>query len=175
GGLRVAEAITVVRDVVEHTLGRDTLRKSLGDLVVRRRPGRVVAPLDEEPRLSGVATLAPSNPDEVPAPAKLLAVQHELELSLRQPRTGIADRLPGASIPQQHGAAAVLSLGDDALESAVFHRMILGAHRKTLRAGVEARSLGDGPADQDAVQLQAEVVVQARRGVLLHHERVPSP
>src|SRR5262249_17905493 len=125
--------------------------------------------------LAGVATLASSNSHEVPAPAELLAVQDELQPSLRQSRTGITDRLPGPSIPQQHRATAVLSLGNDTLERPVFHRMILGAHREAFLAGVEARSLGNRPAEQDAVQLQAEVVVQARRGVLLHHEGVARP
>src|SRR5262249_25335719 len=77
-------------------------------------------------------------------------------------------RLPGAAIPEKHGAATVLALGDDALEAAVLHRVILDVHRQPLVRGIEARSLGDRPALENAFELEPKIVVQARCGVLLN-------
>jgi hypothetical protein len=45
--------------------------------------------------------------------------------------------------------------------------MVLGQHREALVGGVEARSLGNGPALEDAVDLQPEIVVETARGVFL--------
>src|SRR5262249_26775491 len=43
-------------------------------------------------------------------------------------------------------------------------------HRQALVLGIEARALGDGPALQDALQLQAEIVVEPGGRVLLNDE-----
>src|SRR5690606_31034669 len=59
-------------------------------------------------------------------------------------------------------------LGNDALEAAIGHRVVLGADRQPLFAGIERGPLGNGPADQHAVDLEAEIVVQAGSIVLLH-------
>jgi hypothetical protein len=45
--------------------------------------------------------------------------------------------------------------------------MIFDVNRKALVCRVEARALGDRPALECAVQLQAEIVMQPARGVLL--------
>ena len=96
--------------------------------------------------------------------------ERELELALaRAPRAGRLG-LPRAAVPEHDGAAAVLALGDDAFEAAVLERVVLDLHREALVRRVEARPLGHGPALQDAVELQAEVVVQAAGGVLLDDE-----
>ena len=49
--------------------------------------------------------------------------------------------------------------------------MILRPHRQPLVGGIEARAFGDRPAQQDAVQLQPEVVMKARGVVLLDEVR----
>src|SRR5262249_30984722 len=67
-------------------------------------------------------------------------------------------------------AAPVLALGDDALELAVVQRVVLGLHGQPLVRGIEARSLRHRPALEHALHREAEVVVQPRGGVLLHHE-----
>jgi hypothetical protein len=61
-------------------------------------------------------------------------------------------------------------LGDVAFEIEILNRMILGAHRKALLAERQARTAGDGPALEHAVELQAEIEVQPARGMHLHHE-----
>src|SRR5690606_27826212 len=80
------------------------------------------------------------------------------------------DRLPGAAVPDQDAAAAVLALRDHALEVGVLERVVLGLRCEPPLAGHEARSLRHRPALEHAVELEPEVVVQAARGVLLHDE-----
>jgi hypothetical protein len=63
-----------------------------------------------------------------------------------------------------------LALGNDALEVSVRDRVILDVHGEPLHLGVEARPLRDRPAQQHAVELEPEVVVQSGSGVLLDHE-----
>ena len=79
-------------------------------------------------------------------------------------------RLPCALVPDHDGAAAVLALGDDALEAAVLHGVVFDLDGEALVPHVIAGALGDGPAFEDAVPAEAEVVVQAGGGVLLDDE-----
>ena len=48
--------------------------------------------------------------------------------------------------------------------------MILDVHREPLVGGIERRALGHRPGDQNALVLEPEVVVAARRCVQLHDE-----
>jgi hypothetical protein len=75
-----------------------------------------------------------------------------------------------AAIPDDHVAAAVFLRGNHALERGVVERMILGFDREALVAHLQRRALGNGPGFQHAVEFEAEVVVHAPRGVLLHDE-----
>src|SRR6185503_10607810 len=54
-----------------------------------------------------------------------------------------------------------------ALESAIVQRMVLRLHGEALVGRVEARSLRHGPALEHALELEPEVVMQARGGVAL--------
>jgi hypothetical protein len=49
--------------------------------------------------------------------------------------------------------------------------MVFGPHRQSFIGGVQTGAPGDGPAEQDAVQLQAKVVMQPRCVVLLNQVR----
>ena len=71
-----------------------------------------------------------------------------------------------------HGAAAILALRDGALEAVVLDRVVLDMHGQPLLAGDKARAAGDRPALHHAVKLEAEVVMQAPRRVLLDDEAV---
>src|SRR6185437_6679251 len=84
-------------------------------------------------------------------------------------------RLPGAAIPQHHRAAAILPLRNDAFELAVFERVILDMHREAFYLGVEARPLGDRPTLEHAVELEAEIVMEPGRVVLLDEIGMPGP
>ena len=80
--------------------------------------------------------------------------------------------VPRAPVPHDHVAAAVLALGDDALEVEVLERVVLDVDGQPAGPGVERRALRHGPADQHAVDLEPEVVVQAPGPVALHDEPV---
>ena len=110
--------------------------------------------------------------DEMPAALELRAFQREIEPALLQPAHRVALGLPAAAVPDDHLAAAVLALRDLALEVGIVERMVLDVHGEPLVAGHQARAAGDGPARQRVADLEAEVVVQPPRRVLLHHEGV---
>src|SRR5256885_893602 len=80
-------------------------------------------------------------------------------------------RLIGATIPEHDGAAAVLTVWDDALERVVFDWMIFDLYREPLVGGIQTRPLRHCPALHHATDLQSEIVVEMAGGVLLHHER----
>ena len=81
--------------------------------------------------------------------------------------------LIGAGVPDRHRAGAVLALRDGALERAVLERVVLGVHGQVVLPRIGRHVLGDGPAHQHPVALEAEVEVHAAgRVVLLDDERV---
>ena len=53
--------------------------------------------------------------------------------------------------------------------------MILGPHRQPLVGRIEARTFRDRPAQQNAVQFQPEIVMQARGVVFLDQVRKLAP
>src|SRR5262249_47681918 len=111
-----------------------------------RARGRVVL-LDQQPVLTVLAGARAGHAHQRPAAAQLLAPQLDLELAVAPPLERIAlERSPGAAVPEQHGAAAVLAGRDDPLEAAVLERVVLHLHRQALFARIEAGSLGHRPA-----------------------------
>ena len=141
----------------------------LGDLAARRRAGRIVPGLDQQPvRFACALASATVDAHQVPASAQLLALERELEMALAillHRVAALGD--PAPAVPQEHRAASVLALGNRALETAVLERMVLDLDRQALFRRVEARTLGHGPAPQNAFHLEAEVVVQPGGRVLL--------
>src|ERR1019366_6238865 len=98
---------------------------------------------------------------------ELLAFERERQMAFGVAFVRVASRLPTAAIPDHDRAATVLTLGDRALERVVFDRMILDMDGQPLLTRHQARSAGDGPAFHHAVELQAQIVVQAASGMLL--------
>jgi hypothetical protein len=76
-----------------------------------------------------------------------------------------------ATVPHDDFARAVLAGRNRALERRVIEGVILDLHREALDGGVERRAFRDRPRLQHAVEFEAEVVMHAPRGVLLHHEQ----
>ena len=134
------------------------------------RAGLLVALLDQQP-LVLLVVAGPARVHEHPAALQPLAGDPDLELALLQPLVRVADRLPGPGVPEHDGAASVLSLGDGALEVAVLQGVVLHVDGEAADLGVQAGSLGDRPAEQHAVELEPQVVVQAACGVLLDAEQ----
>src|SRR4051812_16070056 len=79
---------------------------------------------------------------------------------------------PGAAIPEHDGPRSVAAFRNGALELSVRDGVVLGPNRKPLLGWIEARPTRYGPAEQNTVEFQAEVVVEAGRLVLLHDEPV---
>ena len=101
------------------------------------------------PRTRGlrVVTLAPTTagPDDRPAAVELLAVELELELTFGNRRRGVDRRrlrLPGAPVPDDDVASAVLLRRDDALEVEVLDRVVLDVDGHPADVGVEGQALG---------------------------------
>ena len=124
---------------------------------------------------SSLARLARAHEHE--AAAELAPDEHELELAavdrLRRRRLVRVLRigLPPAVVPQ-HDVALAVAARDDPLEPAVGVRVILDLDGERLARRVEARPLGDRPADEHAVDLEAQVVVQTAGPVALDEEAV---
>src|SRR3546814_9976794 len=106
----------------------------------------LVAVLDQQPVLAragagfGIAAL---HVHQHPFALHALAVEPELEITILEPGMGIAERLPGARVPEHDGAAAILALGHGALEIAIVARMVLDAHRPPLVSGGGGGAPGD--------------------------------
>src|SRR5262249_40112055 len=135
------------------------------------RARRRVVRLEQEPRLLLLAWLA-RHAHQVPAALELLARELEAQMALAVAELRIELGRPRALVPDHHRAAAVGALRNDSLEAAVLDRMVLDMHREALLARDQARPLGHCPALQDAVELEAEVVVQPPRRVFLNHVRI---
>jgi len=159
----VPEAVPLGRHLGEAAPADDALGARGHDVEVHRAAGVLVLVLQQQPRLRVV----PLDLDEGPAAVELLAVQLELQLALLQGLRGVEHGRPRPAVPEHDGARAVLALRDHVLERAVVEGVVLDVHREALVVRVEGRALRHGPAQQHAVKLQAEVVVQARRRVLL--------
>ncbi len=108
----------------------------------------------------------------MPATLEFLTVKLEVELALLQAFVRIADRRPRAPIPNDDGAAAVFAFGDRSFKIGVFQRVVFDGDREPLFAGDQARAPSHRPTLQNAVQRQAEIVVQPGRVVLLNDEDV---
>src|SRR4029079_15734902 len=111
--------------------------------------------------------------DDREATAILLAVEDELQFPIRDrpPRVGgLGLGLPGAPVPDDHVARAVLLGRDHSLEIEVLDRVVLDVDRHPPGARILGQALRDRPADEDALDLEAEVVVEAGRAMALDDE-----
>src|SRR5262249_31545807 len=82
----------------------------------------------------------------------------------------LLDELVDAAVPDLDGARAVLAGRDLAGEGGVVERVILDVDGEGTRAGLERHALGHGPGSEDAVPLEAEVVVEPAGIVALDDE-----
>ena len=103
---------------------------------------------------------------ERPGPVEAPPVQADLEL----PVLLLLEQLVRAVVPDLDAACAVLALRDLAVELRVLERVVLDVHRERAVACFERDALRHRPRQQDAVALEAEVVVQPAGVVSLHDE-----
>src|SRR4051812_24969602 len=130
----------------------------------------LVALVQQQPFVLSVA--AGAGADQHETAAQLLAVHVEMQLAGGQRGGRIVGvrRLPGAVVPDDDVAAAVLAGPDDTLEIAVTQRVVLDLESRPADFRVERRAFRHRPARQRAAHLQPEVVMQPPRPVTLHDE-----
>ncbi len=163
-------------DLLHGTAGQGAVGRPRRDRRLLAAARLVVALLEEQPVVLVLLVRPALDTDEHPAAAQLLALQAELELALAIGPLRIGGALPvgipAAPVPDHDRAAAVLALGDDALEVGVVQRVVLDVDGEMLVVRIEARALRHGPALERAVELEPDVVVQPPGRVLLDDEEV---
>ena len=82
----------------------------------------------------------------------------------------LLEQLVRAAVPDLDGPRAVVALRDLALEAPVLERVILDVDCEVLLARLERHALRHGPRSENAVALEAKVVVEPARVVPLHDE-----
>ena len=132
-----------------------------------RHSGLVVL-LHEQPLVPAAAT--PS--DEGEATGELDAGQVEAKIARldRGDRVVATGHRPRPPVPHRDIAAAVLACADDALEVEVVQRVIVDVDSQPPHVGIEGRTFRHGPAQQHALRLQAQVVVQPASAMALDDE-----
>ena len=100
---------------------------------------------------------------EDPLALETLSVERDLVFVL-----AVLDQVVRALVPDRHRARAV-AVGDDAVEVQVLDRVVLGVDREAALAALERRTLRHRPRREDAAHLEADVPVQARGVMPVHH------
>jgi hypothetical protein len=133
-----------------------------------------VALLDQQPIFPPLSGGFSAHPHQGPVAVQFLAFEGEFERPLAVRRLGVRiKRDPGSAIPQHDGSAAIFALGNDPFELAIIERVVFDMDGEPLLPRVEARSLRHRPALQNAVELEAEIIMQSARGMLLDDKGEP--
>src|SRR5690348_7465968 len=82
---------------------------------------------------------------------------------------GIELGRPRPPVPDHDRAGPIFALRDDTFEVTILERVIFDMDGKPLFARDEARTFRHGPALQDAIELEAEVVMKPAGGMLLDY------
>ena len=166
--VRPPDAVAVGGDLFEPAAGGDAARLVGDDPIAALRQRRRVALLDQQPVLAVAAAMLAGHLHQCPSAMQFLAVEREFEIALGIGgfRVGI-ERGPDAAIPDQRGAGAVLPARNDALEPAIFERVVFDMNRQALLARIEARPFRHRPALQHPVEFEPEIVMQPARRMLL--------
>jgi hypothetical protein len=103
---------------------------------------------------------------------QLLTEENHLELTIAEGSSRVVGRLglERPPVPYDDVAAAVFAGRYGALEVVIAEGMVFHMEGGPLDRRVQARALGDCPADQDAVDLEPEVVVESAGAVPLDDE-----
>ena len=145
-----------------HRLGERGQHRLVGARLARRGRVRRLL-LHEQPVLRIASEL---RRDERPLAVQPLAVQAHGHAAVRL----LLDELVRPPVPDLDRAGAVVARRDLALERRVGERVILDVDGKVLRAGLQGDALGDSPAEENAVALEPEVVVEPAGVVALDDE-----
>ena len=83
-----------------------------------------------------------------------------------------AEQFIRSSVPQQHAAGAVISRRDRPFKIAVGDGVIFYMDCKSFLLRIKRGPFWDGPREQHAVQLQAQVVMQSARAMSLNTKAI---
>src|SRR5271168_3083357 len=112
--------VFAVRDLCDAASGHYAVGRFFSDRRIVALELEIVVFFDEQPVWLFLVGVLAAHPDERPLAVPLRAMQEELERAVAQTcidvRVGSL-RLPCDFVPEHDGAAAVLALGDDALEA----------------------------------------------------------
>ncbi len=156
-------------DLVHGAAARDRQRQLFENVLVACASRGLVLRLDQQPVIALLAGPA-VHAHQMPAALKLSALEPEFQTAFLQAALRILFGLPLAAVPQHDGAAAVLAFRDRAFEFVVFDRVVFDLDGEPLLARHQGRTARHRPALHHAVELEAQVVVQPRRRVLLDDE-----
>lgn len=161
----------VARDLVNGAPRQDGIRRLFQNIWIARAARRSIIALDKQPIVAPLAG-AHAHAYEMPASFQLLAMQNEIEMAFSIARMGISLGRPGAMIPDQNCAGAILSFWNRALESTIIKRMILDMDGQAFLARHEAWPARYRPTFQDAIEFEAEIIMQPRGSMFLHDEAI---
>ena len=165
--------IFLLRDLFQSSSGHSRQWGVLRDAEPILAAFELVMFFDQKPVWLAFTRSLAAHPHERPFSLHLCAMHHKFEATRVQACVhvfGSRLRFPCSLVPHHHRTAPILSLWDDAFESAVLHRMIFYLNGKPAVTGKVTRSFGDRPALEHSVPTQAKVVVQVTRCVLLNHK-----
>src|SRR5260370_18699091 len=166
--------VFTLRNLLEAAARDNTVRLLIRNARIVLAPFELVMLLDQQPvRLPLIRRLA-AHANQRPLPLHLPAMQDELQRTRAQSSVHVRMsglRLPRSLVPDHNRPAAVLPLRNDALKTAILHRMIFHLHREPFVAGKVARPLRNRPALQYTIPPKPKIVVQMRSRMLLNDKR----
>ena len=115
-------------------------------LVVIARFGKLVAKFDQQP-VFALAAAAIVETYQYPAAFELFTVKNEFEFAVTECLLGIfiTERRPITTIPQHHGAAAVLAFRNGPFEIPIVEWVVFDFDRQPLHVRIEGRALCNRP------------------------------
>lgn len=159
---RQRAVLQLTQGLFEHAIGQ-----CADNVVVGPRPGPGVALFEEHPLVLFVAWLGDAN--QFPQSREFFAMEFENEFSLVKAVPRVPDGFPSAAVPDDDGAGAVLFRRNGPFKAAVVERVVFDMHRHTFLGRIATRAFWHGPAQQNPIELEAQIVVKAARPVLLNH------
>ena len=158
-------------DLVHGAPGLDGEIGLLENILVARGAGHIVVRLDQQPVVALFAG-ALAQAHEMPGAVQLAAVEVEGEMAFLETLVRIVVWGPSAAVPHHDRAAAILALRNGALEGVVFDRMIFDLDGKALLARHQTGTTRHRPAFHDAIEFEAQVVMQPCGRMLLDDKSV---
>src|SRR5262249_37639268 len=119
----VPDPVAVRRNLVQVSTGPYAERLFFQNVATVCRPGLVIPLFEEEPLALIPFRAMAAGTNQHPAALELIAMQMEFQSALAVVLVSIPQGLPCTTVPEEDGAATILSFGNDALKLAVLDRV----------------------------------------------------